>query len=140
MRDCTMESRVMTIRAESEIADPHGHGRELFGCASGGRDRVNIGAGLFVVRLVDARGQKVDACAIVSPTRLAFIEIAGCELLRFRHLIESSWHVQHPDMFVPFGIEKTFVVVAINSAAHDVDIGFMVAVGAIFSGGLSRLA
>ena len=61
LRDGAVESQLPAIWAKDEIINAHRNGDELFGVSARRRDPVNIRAGEFVIGLVDAPREKVNA-------------------------------------------------------------------------------
>ena len=81
-------------------------------------------------------GKKINARAVVAPADFAFVVVAAGELHGLRKVIESGRDVDHPDVVVTLGIEKSFIVAAVDGTADDVDVGFVVVLGPGLRAGL----
>ena len=72
-------------------------------------------------------GEEIDARIIAGPDELAFVVIAGGELHGLGDFVGSCRQVENPNVLVALGIEIALVIVAIDGAADDVDVGLVLA-------------
>ncbi len=102
--------------------------------AAARRYPVHIRRGQFVIRLFNAGSQKINPRSIAAPYSLTFVIVPAGELLRLCFLLGSGGYGNDPDVLVPFGIQKSLVVVLVVGARDQVDIGFMLLAGSTFLG------
>ena len=85
--------------------------------AATGWDGVDIGGRQFVVGLIDAGSDEVNARAIERPQRFPLIEVACGQLQRLGEFVRGSGHVEYPDVAVTLGIKIPFVVAAVDGTS-----------------------
>src|SRR5262249_30979920 len=127
LRGGSMESKPTAVRTESEIADSHGDRRELLQFTARRRDGVDVGGRQFVVRLIDAGANEINAPSIERPNWFAFVEVAGGQLHWLGEFIRGGGHVEHPNVAVTLGIQVTVVVTAIDGTGDQVSVGLVLA-------------
>ena len=120
--------KLAAIGAEDQIADVHGNGCELFCASTRGSHQVNIRARKFVIRLVNAVREEVDARAVAAPNHLTFVKISAGKLHGAVEFIGGRGYLEYPNMDVTLWIEIALVVAAILSAADNVHVRFMLSV------------
>src|SRR4029453_3724327 len=89
-----VEGQPAAIWTKDEIVNTHRNRGEFFGVSARGGDRVNIRVGEFVIGLVDAPREKVNARAIVAPDELTFVEISSGKLLRLSEFIRGPRYLE----------------------------------------------